>query len=132
MVFLRYLDVCLVLATAPFVLIGGLPAAGYLIGAAAWMLTRLGTEFVLARARRIADPKFRAGLQVAGMMGRIWLVALGIIIARFAAGKSDGIMAAALVLAAFTVYFTMSFFTRGNPLGGPAAGPRPQGRPTAS
>jgi hypothetical protein len=128
-VVLRYLDVCLVLATAPFVLIGGLPTLGYLIGAAAWLLTRVGTELVHERARRIGDPKYRAGLQVAGMMGRVWLVALGIIIARFAGGKSDGIMAAALVLAAFTVYFVMSFFTRGNPL---QARPRAQGRPSAS
>ena len=128
MVFLRYLDVCLVLATAPFVLLAGLPSLGYLVGAAAWLLTRAGTEFVHGRARNVRDVKLRAGLQVAGMMGRIWLVALGIILARFAGSKSDGIMAAALVLCAFTVYFVMSFFTRGNPL---QACPV-HGRPTAS
>ena len=49
MAVLRYLDVCLVLATAPFVLIGGLPVAGYLIGAAAWILTRAGSEFIHSR-----------------------------------------------------------------------------------
>ena len=31
---LRYLDVCLVLATAPFVLIAGLPLLGYLVARA--------------------------------------------------------------------------------------------------
>jgi len=128
-VLLRYLDVCLVLATAPFVLVAGLPTLGYLIAAAAWLLTRAGTELLHDRARRIADPKYRAGVQVAGMMGRIWLVALAIIIARYAGSKSDGIMAAALMLAAFTVYFVMSFFTRRNPL---QASPRAQGRPTPS
>lgn len=129
MVLLRYLDVCLVLATAPFVLVAGLPTLGYLIAAAAWLLTRVGTLLIHERARRIGDPKYRAGLQVAGMMGRIWLVALAVIIARYAGSKSDGIMAAALVLAAFTVYFVMGFFTRGNPL---QASPRAQGRPTPS
>ncbi len=114
MFFLRYLDVCLVLATAPFVPIAGLPLLGYLLGAAAWVLTRLGTTFAFERALRIADHKLRAGIQVASMMGRIWVVALAIIVARFAGGKGDGIMAAALLLAAFTVYFVMSFFTRGN------------------
>jgi hypothetical protein len=114
---LRYLDVCLVLATAPFVLAGGLPLAGYLIGAFAWLLTRLGTIFMYARARRVGDPKYRAGLQVAGMMGRIWLVALAVILARVVS-KDDGIMAAALLLAAFTVYFVMSFITREGPLQG--------------
>jgi hypothetical protein len=126
---LRYLDVCLVLATAPFVLVAGLPTLGYLIAAAAWLLTRLGTELIHERARRIADAKYRAGLQVAGMMGRIWLVALAVIIARYAGSKGDGIMAAALVLAAFTVYFVMGFFSRENPL---QASPRAQGRPTPS
>lgn len=129
MVFVRYLDVCLVLATAPFVLVGGLPTLGYLVGALAWLITRAVSDFAQDLARRIADPKTRAGLQVGAMMGRIWLVALAVIIARYAGSKSDGIMAAALVLAAFTVYFVMSFFTRGNTL---SPRPRTQGRPTAS
>ena len=79
MVLLRYLDVCLVLATAPFVLIAGLPLLGYLIATVAWLLTRLGTAFVQERALRIGDPKLRAGLQVGSMMGRIWIVALAIL-----------------------------------------------------
>lgn len=110
----RYLDVCLVLATAPFVLIAGLPAYGYLIGACAWLLTRIGMEWTQARALRAGDPKLKAGLQVGGMMARLWLIALAVIVARYAGGKDDGIMAAVLVLAAFTVYFVMSFLTRGS------------------
>jgi hypothetical protein len=109
----RYLDVYLVLATAPFVIIGGLPMAGYLIGAGAWMLTRLGVEALYARALRSTDPKVRAGLQVGAMMGRVWIVALAVIVARYAGSKDDGIMAAALVLAAFTVYFMLGLVQRG-------------------
>jgi hypothetical protein len=112
----RYLDVCLVAATAPFVLIAGLPTLGYALGAAAWILTRAGNAFVLTRAQRVADPKARAGLQVGAMMGRLWLVALAVVAARMAGGKGDGIMAAVLVLAAFTVYFVLSFFTRSDSL----------------
>ena len=56
-VYLRYLDVCLVLATAPFVLVGGLPVARLLVGAGAWLLTRAGTAFVHARARRVGRPE---------------------------------------------------------------------------
>jgi hypothetical protein len=112
----RYLDVCLVLATAPFVLIAGLPLLGYLIGAGAWLLTRAGTVWAQERAARTGDPKLRAGLQVGGMMGRVWFVALAVLLARYAGGKSDGIMAAALLLAAFTVYLVMAFVTGGNPL----------------
>jgi ABC-type xylose transport system permease subunit len=122
---LRYLDVCLVLATAPFVLVGGLPVLGYVIGACAWLLTRAGMAFAQAQAHRTRDAKVKAGLQVGAMMGRIWLVALAVILAKYAGGKADGIMAAALVLAAFTVYFVMSFVTREGPLGRPAAHGKP-------
>jgi hypothetical protein len=134
MVVLRYLDVCLVLATAPFVPLAGLPLFGYLVAAVAWLLTRLGTTFVQERALRVGDPKLRAGLQVGGMMGRLWILVLAILLARFAGSKDDGIMAAALLLAAFTVYFVMSFFNR-NPLAPPAPGrthPPAQGSPSAS
>jgi hypothetical protein len=127
--FVRYLDVCLVLATAPFVLLAGLPVFGYAVGACAWLLTRLGTAYVHERARTIADPKLRAGLQVAGMMGRVWIVTLAVILARFAGSKGDGVMAAVLVLAAFTVYFVMSFVTREGPVQGGSARP---GRPSTS
>ena len=129
MFFLRYLDVCLVLATAPLMLIGGVPTLGYVIGACAWLLTRFGTAVLHDRARAVADAKIKAGLHVAAMMGRVWLVALAVVLARYLGGKDDGIMAAALVLAAFTVYFVMSFLTRGDPLQG-AGGAR--GRPTTS
>jgi hypothetical protein len=129
-VLLRYLDVCLVLATAPFVLVGGMPTLGYLVGACAWLLTRVGTAYAQGRAQRIGDPKLKAGLQVAAMMGRIWIVALAVILARYEGSKSDGIMAAALVLAAFTVYFVMSFVTR--PGGALPGRPRAHGRPSAS
>jgi hypothetical protein len=122
-VVLRYLDVCLVLATAPFVLVAGLPLLGYLVGACAWLLTRAGTVWAQEQALRSRDPKLKAGLQVGGMMGRIWIVALAVILARYAGSKDDGIMAAGLVLAAFTVYFVLSFVTRGGQL---------QGRPSPS
>jgi hypothetical protein len=115
---LRYLDVCLVLATAPVVLAAGLPLAGYLIGATAWLLTRIGVEAVYARALRSRDPRTRAGLQVGAMMGRVWIVVLAVLLARYSAGREDGVMAAALVLGAFTVYLTLSVAFRGAPLAG--------------
>jgi hypothetical protein len=128
-ILLRYLDVCLVLATGPFVLVGGLPALGYVIGAFAWLLTRAGAELAHTRARRARDARVKAGLHVAGMMGRIWLVALAILIARFAVGKDDAIMCAVLELAAFTIYFLMSFVIRESPLQGASTA---QGEPSVS
>jgi hypothetical protein len=127
--FVRYLDVCLVLATGPFVLVGGLPILGYLVGACAWLLTRAGTAYLRERARRVGDPKLRAGLLVGAMMGRVWIVAFAVILAKVAGGRADGIMAAALVLAAFTVYLVMSFVTREGPI---QASSSPRRRPSTS
>jgi hypothetical protein len=113
MIFLRYLDVCLVLATAPFVFAAGMPVFGYLVGACAWLTTRLAVEALHARALRSSDPRIRAGLAVGVMMGRVWVIVLAVILARYAGSKDDGIMAAALVLAAFTVYFMLTLVLRG-------------------
>jgi hypothetical protein len=112
-VLVKYLDMCLVLITAPFVVAAGMPLFGYLVGACAWLLTRLATDALYAHAMRSRDPKVRAGLAVGTMMGRIWVIVLAVLLARYAGSKDDGIMAAALVLAAFTVYFMLTLVQRG-------------------
>jgi hypothetical protein len=129
-ILLRYLDVCLVLATAPFVLAAGMPLTGYVIGTLAWLLTRLGAAWGQARSLRSSDPRVRAGLQVGTMMARVWIVAAAVIAARYAGGRDDGIMAAVVVLAAFTVYFVLNVVTRGGQLQGRPS--PPQGRPNPS
>lgn len=123
----RYLDVFLVLATAPVVIAAGLPLAGYLIAALAWLLTRIGAAAAYTHALRSNDPRVRAGLQVGTMMARVWIVALAVIVARYAAGKDDGVMAAVVMLCAFTVYFVMTLATRGETLQ-PGTPRPPQGR----
>lgn len=104
----RYLDVFLVLASAPFVIAAGMPLVGYLLGAAAWLGTRLAAAALQTRALRVGDPRSRAGLQVGVMLGRVWIVALAVLAARYIGGRDDGIMAAVIVLAAFTVYFALA------------------------
>jgi hypothetical protein len=107
---LRYLDIGLVLATAPFVALAGLPALGYAFGAGAWILTRIAAEALERHAG--TDVSRRVGYHVAGMMGRVWIVVLAVVAAKVAGGRDDGVMAAVLVLAAFTVYFAMSMVVR--------------------
>lgn len=110
---LRYLDVCLVLLTAPFVVAAGMPLFGYAVGACAWLCTRLGAEALHTRAQRSRDVRIRSGLMVGVMMGRVWIVALAVLLARYAGSKDDGVMAAVLVLGAFTVYFMLTLVSRG-------------------
>ncbi len=110
MSWLRYTDVGLVVATAPFVALAGLPMLGYLLGAGAWVLTRVVSAWLENRAGD--DPRARIGYQVAGMMARVWIVVCAVVAARLAGGRDDGVMAAVLVLAAFTVYLAMSMLVR--------------------
>jgi hypothetical protein len=107
---LKYVDVGLVIATAPFVALAGLPMIGYAFGATAWVLSRVGAAWLDRRAG--SDVRQRVGYHVAGMMGRVWIVVCAVVAARFAGGRDDGVMAAVLVLAAFTVYFAMSLLVR--------------------
>ena len=107
---LKYLDIALVVVTAPLVAIAGLPAVGYAFGGGAWVLTRLAAAWLESRAGD--DPRTRLGFQVAGMMARVWIVVAAVVAARFAGDRDDGIMAAVLALAAFTVYLGMSVLVR--------------------
>jgi hypothetical protein len=109
---LRYFDIGLVLITAPFVAFAGLPMLGYLLAAGAWIATRLFGIWLEARARRTNDARAYAGLTVAGMMARVWVVVLAIVVARVAGGREDGIIAAVLSLAAFSVYFVLNALIR--------------------
>ena len=85
---LRYLDVGIVLAAAPAVALAGAPFVGYAIGAAAWILARIAVEMAHARARAQRRPKLRAGMHVAGMMGRIFFAALAPILTKVLLGKA--------------------------------------------
>lgn len=110
---IRYLDISLVLAMAPVVVLGDLPLAGYAIGAVTWIVTRYGVDLVERRARRSGNAGKEAALVLAAMMGRVFAVAIAVLVARFAAGRDDGIMAASVVLIAFTVRLLVTLALRG-------------------
>lgn len=102
----------LVVAAAPIVLLAGLPALGYVIGGAGWIVTRFAVELVKARAWRARDTRSRAALHLTAILGRVWLIALVVLGAHFLGHNSDGIVAAVVVLAAFTVELTISMVFR--------------------
>jgi hypothetical protein len=108
----RYLDVVLVVAAAPFVLLTGLPALGYLVGAAAWIATRVAALAVERRAAASDNPKTVAGLTLFTGLGRAWLLGLTILVVGLAGEREDGLTAAILIAAAFTVYLITGIATR--------------------
>jgi hypothetical protein len=111
MTFLRFLDVAIVVFFAPILIVAGAPLLGYAVGAAGWILARAGGELLDRRARTV-DPRTGIGLQVAGMMGRAWVVGLAVVGASLAGGRDDAVCAAVVALIAFTVYFALSIIVR--------------------
>jgi len=108
---MRYLDLVVLALALPLFLAAGFPMLGYLTGAVAWLVQR-GVQVVLQRRAVAAeDPRTFVGLMAGSMIGRGWLVALTI----FAVGLADndaGLAAAVLVIALFTVYFTLQMILR--------------------
>jgi hypothetical protein len=109
---LRFLDVGLVVLAAPFVAVSGLPLLGYAVGAGAWVLQRVAGELIERRAKASDDPRTAVGLSVASIIARAWVVGLAILTVGLAGTRDDGAMAAATVLAAFTIYFAMNLLVR--------------------
>jgi hypothetical protein len=108
---LRHLDlVVLVLALGVFAA-AGLPILGWGAAAAAWLAQRAIAIVLERKARATTEPRAVAGLMVASMLTRGWLVAIAI----FAAGLAEndaGLSAAVLFLLLFTVYLTVNMGLR--------------------
>jgi hypothetical protein len=109
---LRYVDIFLVVVTAPVAVALGAPALGTLVGAAVWILQRAAALGLQALARRQENVRAAVGLNLAGALARAWLVALTILAVGVAGDREDGLAAAVLVLAAYTIYFATSLAVR--------------------
>ncbi|QEC47726.1 hypothetical protein FSW04_09165 [Baekduia soli] len=109
---MRFLDLFIVVVTAPVAVLLGAPALGTLVGAAAWVIQRLAALAVQAQARRTENVRAAVGLNLAAAFGRAWLVALTILAVGLAGHRNDGLAAAVLTLVAFTIYFATSLAVR--------------------
>jgi uncharacterized membrane protein YjjP (DUF1212 family) len=103
LVFVRYLDVFVVVLAAPFVILMGGPMLGYLVGAGVWIATRLIGVYV-DRYAQTRSPKAQVGITFAALMARAWILGITILVVGLAGEREDGLMAALLALVAFTVY----------------------------
>jgi hypothetical protein len=112
LVLFRWLDVVLVVLAAPFVVLTGLPVLGYAVGAAAWIVNRALGAFVERRAKALDDVRKAVGLNLGALIARSWLVGLTILAVGLAGEREDGLTAAVLLLAAFTLYFVTSLLLR--------------------
>jgi hypothetical protein len=108
----RYLDVAVVVLAAPFVILTGAPVLGYVVGAGAWIVTRVAGVLLERVARRTRDARAVAALNLTVLLGRVWVVGLSILAVGLAADREDGLMAALVALVAFTVYLATSLIIR--------------------
>jgi hypothetical protein len=109
-----YFDVIVLVVAAPIMLLIGVPASGYAIGAGAWIALRaanVGVERVTASL----DPQRQIGLRLGFMLGRLFALAIAVIIARNADGRNAGITCLAVIVFAYTISLAVSAVTRTRP-----------------
>ena len=113
--FVRYLDLVLLAMAAPFALLLGAPVLGFVVGAVAYTLQRLGGAALERKARGAGSARAAVGLQLASSLGRAWLTGIAIVVVGVAGARADGLTAAITVIAAYTVFFaiTLIFGRRG-------------------
>jgi hypothetical protein len=109
---IRYIDVVLVLLAAPILLLIGVPALGYLVGAGAWILLRAVGEVVDRRAASIGNVSQELTVRLVFVMGRVFLLALAIVLVRRQAGKDEGLTTLLVILFAFTIQLVVSIINR--------------------
>jgi len=101
------LDLILLVPGVALALALGAPAFGVLVGAGAWLLQRVVAVADRRAIVRAAEPGSRLGLNFIDAFARIWLLAGGIIVAGAAGSRPDGLAAAVVIFACYSVAFAV-------------------------
>lgn len=109
---LRYFDVLVVVVAAPILLLIGVPASGYVIGGGAWIALRalgVAVEWFAARPGRAGR---EISVRLAFLLGRLFTLALVVILVRQGDGRDPGLTALLVIVFAFTVELFVSAINR--------------------
>lgn len=109
---LRYLDLVVLALALPLFLVADLPLLGYSVAAGAWLVQRGIQALATSKAKGSRDPRTVVGVLAGSMIGRGWLVAGSIFVVGVAGERQDGLAAAVLCIALFTIYFTAQVVVR--------------------
>lgn len=112
MTLLRYLDAVLVVVAAPILLLIGVPATGYLIAGAVWIVLRAIGVGVDRYAATVGDQARELTIRLVYLLGRLFLLALTVALVRKNDGRDDGLTALVVIVFAFTVQLLASIPTR--------------------
>lgn len=108
---LRFLDVAMLIAAAPIMVLIGVPAVGYAVGAGAWIVLRGVALAVEHQAERMPVQQ-GIGLRLGFLLSRLFLLAIAVILVRKSGGRDAGLTALLVIVSAFTVEFFVSFLNR--------------------
>ncbi len=109
---LRHLDVVAPLIVAPVVLALGVPAVGYALGVAAWILTRAFGVAADRRASSITNVAEQVSLRLAYRFTRVSVLVAVAILAFKVEGRASGIAALLVITLAFTIHLSLSMINR--------------------
>jgi hypothetical protein len=101
-----------VVAAAPIMLLVGVPAVGYSIGGGAWLALRAIGVGVERAANATTDMRAQVSLRLGYMLGRLFALALAVVLARRSGTTHDGLTALVVIAVAFTVQLAISALTR--------------------
>jgi len=100
---LRYIDLVLLWLTVPVALVLGAPSFGLLLAAIVWTVQRLVALEVDRRAALRESAREAIGMNMATMLVRMWLIGAAVVVAGVAGERADGVTAAVVLLAVYTV-----------------------------
>src|SRR5579859_3232731 len=89
----------------------GVSAVGYGIGGGAWLALR-AVGVAVERAATGGELRSQVSLRMGYMLGRLFLLALAIVLAKSAGGRGGGLAALAVIVAAFTIQLAVSALNR--------------------
>ncbi len=108
---IRYFDVLILLVAAPIMLLIGVPAVGYSVGAGSWIAVR-AVGLAVDRYAEQGDQRRAVSVRLAYMLTRLFALALAVILVRRGEGQNDGLAALLVIVFAYTLGLATSFASR--------------------
>ncbi len=114
-VLLRFGDLILLALALPIFVAADWPMLGYAVAAGAWLVQHafiLIADRTSAAALASGDRRRALGIVAAATLGRVWFVALAILLVGLLADREDGLAAAVLTLVLVTVHLLSLGFSK--------------------
>jgi hypothetical protein len=111
----RYFDLALLAAALPVFVAGDLPLAGWAVVAVVWIAATAVEIYTERRVRRelaAGNRRDAMGWVAATTLGRVWLIALAVLLVGLLDEREAGLAAAVLSAILFTVHFAGRFIAR--------------------